>query len=106
VGSEITLETFHKPGPHEIDPLEDMIVFVRQQMGSFEVVSDRRTTIAGLPAREVTLKGALIIPITARYTELTGKDRVFVFTCATASYLYEKLKPEFDAFIASFELLK
>jgi hypothetical protein len=105
VGSEITLESFDRPAPGEIDPLDDMILFVNQQMGSFEVVSERETKIAGLPAREVTLKGVLILPITARYTELLGKDQVFVFTAATASYLFEKLVPEFDAFIESFELL-
>ena len=89
-----------------MDPLDDMVLFVEQQMGHFQVVDKREFKVAGLPAREVTLKGVLILPITARYTEVVSKDRVFVFTAATASYLFARVQPEFDAFIASFELVK
>lgn len=104
-GSEITLEAFDPPLPDETDPLDDMIMFVSQQMGSFDIASRRDLTINGLPAREVVLTGYLVVPIKARFTEIIAPNKTYIFTCAAAAYIFSQIQDDFDSFINSFRLL-
>lgn len=104
-GSEITLEAFDPPLPDEADPLDDMALFVSQQMGNFEIASRREFTLNGLPAREFILAGHLVIPIKVRFTEIIAPNKTYIFTCAAATYVFSQIQDDFDSFINSFRLL-
>lgn len=106
IGSEITLETYDKVLPGEDDPVDDMAYFISRQMGQFSTLHDKRIKVAGMKARETLYQGFLIVPIMVRYTEVFAPEKTYVFTCAASPPYFRKLQPEFDAFIASLELLK
>jgi len=107
LGSNFTIFTFKKYGPEEPDnPVDEMVVFMSNQMKNFKIVKEWKWTVGGFPARSVTFSGFAIIPMKITYTEIFAKEFTYVVTWWSVSANYDKLEPEYKKFMETFKVVK
>ncbi len=107
LGSNFTIFTFNKYGPEDTDnPVDEMVVFMSNQMKNFKVVKEWKWTVGGFPARSVTFSGFAIIPMKITYTEIFAKEYTYVVTWWSVSANYDKLEPEYKKFMDTFKVME
>jgi len=106
LGSNFTIYSFDKyePGAPR-NPVDEMVDFMGRQMQGFKKKSEKKLKVAGYPAREVSFRGTIFMPLTVTYTEIFADTRCYIMTFWSVTSSYEKLLPEFRAFRESFNVI-